>query len=102
MVVPKFVFDMPKTWAEWAAVGLPGGRGSAVPPPTTGGAPEVEMIDVGSTTGGGVKGRKWGLGVTNARSLVIHVVSGKRGVAALWHQASRLRDGAGKTIVGVW
>ena len=41
------------------------------------------MVDVGSATGGGVKGRKWGLGVTNAHGLVIHVVSCNRGVAAL-------------------
>ena len=56
-------------------MGLPGGGGGVVPPPPIVGVPEVEMGDVGGTSSGGVKGRKWGSGVTNARGLVIYEVS---------------------------
>ena len=92
---------VPKTWAEQAAMRLSGGGGGVVPPPPTVGVPEVEMRVVGDTSGGRVKGRKWGPEVTNARSLVIHGVSSNQGVAALWSQARRLRVGAGRTVVGV-
>ena len=59
------------------------------------------MRDAGGTTSGGVKGRKWGSSITNARRLVIHGVSCNKGVAALKSQARRLRVGAGKSVVGV-
>ena len=42
------------------------------------------MRDVGGTSSGGMKSRKWGPEVTNAHGLVIHRVSSNMGVAALW------------------
>ena len=101
VAVPKFVSGVPQTWAERAAMVLPGGGGGVVHPPPTVGAAEVEMKDVSGTSSGGVKGRKWSFEVTNAYSLGIHGVSWNQGVAALWSQASRLRVGAGKTVVGL-
>ena len=74
LAVPNCVFGA-KTWAERIAIGVPGAGFGVVPPPLTGGAPEVEMVDVGGTTGGGVKGTKCGPGVTNAHGLVIHGIS---------------------------
>ena len=74
IAVPKFVFDA-KTWAERAAMGVPGSESSDMSPPPPVGVPKIVMRDVSSTTGGGVKGRKWGPEVTNARSLVIYEVS---------------------------
>ena len=44
------------------------------------------MKDVDGTSGGRVKGRKWGPEVTNARGLVIHGVSCEQVVSALWSQ----------------
>ena len=35
VAVPKFVFGVPKTWAERAPIGLPGGGGGVVPSPPT-------------------------------------------------------------------
>ena len=59
------------------------------------------MMDVGGTSGGGVKGRKWGPKVSNACGLVIHGVSCNQGVAVPWSQARRLRVGVGNTVVGM-
>jgi len=36
-----------------------------------------------------------------ARGLVVHGVSCRQGMAGLWHQARRMRMGAGNTVVGV-
>ena len=86
LAVANCVFGV-KTWVERAAMGVPGGGSGVVPPPPTSGAPEVEMVDMGGTTGSGVKGRKRGPEVTNACGLVIHGVSCNQGVTMLWSQA---------------
>ena len=83
LAVLNYVFNV-KTWAERAAMRAADGGSGIVPPLLTIGVPEVEMRDVGGTTSGGVKGRKWGPSITNAYSLVIHGVSCNQGVAALW------------------
>ena len=100
LAVPNCVFGV-KTWAERAAMRAADGQSSVVPPLLTVGVPEVEMRDMGGTTSGGVKGRKWGPSITNAHGLVIHGVSCNQGVAALWSQARQLRVGVGKSVVGV-
>ena len=100
LAVPNCVFGV-TTWAERVAMRAADGGSGVVPPLLTVGVPEVEMRDVGSTTSGGVKGRKWGPSITNAYGLVIHGVSCNQGVAALWSQARQLRVGVGKSVVGM-